>query len=164
MHPHVQVNGSRFNDVSAVFQLNVQSGRGGVLSAKDICIADATSFWTFLSTDTYAGMATVKDLVTGLETRWSIAWLMAPLTAPLVRALPSTGLDARCTRLATFLLTLAVDAAVFTIPATGRAVAKARLPARVGADQKTLAPVRTDAVVASLVATVAGTFASVIAF
>lgn len=114
-----------------------------ILSAKEnlcdlIVITDATFGWTFVSTQTYAWVATIQGLVTGLGAWRTIAWLMAELIAALVRALPSAGLNTWSTGLSTWLLTIAVDTAILTWSLTRGAITSARLPALVRANQETL--------------------------
>ena len=113
-----------------------------ILSSKEnlsdlIVITNATFAWTLVSTETYAWVATIQDLGTGLGAWWTITWLMAKLTASLVKALPGTRLNAWNTGLPTWPHTLTVDTTILTWSPTGGAITSARFPALVGANQET---------------------------
>lgn len=127
-------------------------------------ITDATFAWAFVSTQTYAWVATFQELGTRFGAWWTITWLIAKLTAALVRTLPSTGLNARSTGLSTWLATLAVDAAVLTWMPTGGAIRSARLSALMRADKKALTLVRTGGMETSLVTLGTITFAGMATF
>lgn len=134
------------DDVATVFELN--EGRLGViLGAKEnlfdfIGITDAAFGWTLISAQTNTWVAAAQRLWAGLGTGRTIARLVAELGAALVGALPSARLVARSAGLSTRQHALAVDAAVLTWLLARRAVAGARLSARVGADQGTFTAVR----------------------
>lgn len=135
-----------FNDVSTVFKLNEVCLRV-ILSAKEnlcdfIVVTDATFGWTLVSTQSDTWVVAFKDLGTGLGAWRTIAWLMAKLSATLVGALPSALLKAWNAELSTWLHTFAVDAAIFTWSLAWGAIASARLPALVRANQETLTLVR----------------------
>lgn len=154
--------------MSTVLQLNEASLRL-IFGAKEdlsdlITITDATFAGTFVSTQAYAWVATLEDLGTGLCAWQTIAWLIAKLTAALVRAVPSTGLNARSTRLPTLIHTFAMDTAVLTRSLTGRAVFSARLTALVRTNEETLALVKTGGVEASLITSATGATTGMTAF
>lgn len=136
-----------FDDVATVFELN--EGRlGVVLGAKEnlcdvIVITDATFGWTLIATQTNTWVAAAQRLWAGLGAGRTIARLVAKLGAALMGALPSARLVARSAGLSTWQHALAVDAEVLTWLLTWRAVAVARLSARVRADQGTFTGVRT---------------------
>lgn len=144
---HVAVHGCVFKEVFTVLQLNEVSLRL-ILGAKDnlcdlIGITNATFARTFVSTQTYASVAAIQGLGTGLVAWQTIAWLVAEHAAALVRALPSAGLNARSAGLSARLRTVAVHAAVLTRSPTGGAITSAGLRAYVRANQETLTGVKT---------------------
>lgn len=135
------------DDVAAVFELDEGRLRLLLGAKENLCdfivVADAAFGWTPVSAQTNARVAAGKLLAAGLGAGRTITWLMAKLGAALMGALPSARLITGCAGLAAPQHAFAVCAAVLTWLLAWRAVAIARLPALVRADQETVTLVRT---------------------